>query len=77
MGRVPLRVWLGLVAGPYRCRQRDELLLVRFGSWPCKNVFEAWFLGGCEEIDAFRAVYALIATISGRTPMMFITLVKL
>ena len=48
-----------------------------YGSWPCKNVFEAWFLGGCEEIDAFRAVYALIATISGRTPMMFITLVKL
>jgi len=26
---------------------------VRFGSWPCRNVFDRWLLGDYEEFDAF------------------------
>ncbi len=49
---------------------------VRFGSWPCKNVWErdgvALAMGA-----GFSGHYALIAAISGRTPMMLMTRVIL
>jgi hypothetical protein len=48
----------------------------RFGSWPCKNVWgaESW---GRLRLPAFLAGYAFMAAISGRTPIMLITLVML
>jgi hypothetical protein len=58
--------------------QQEMQTDVRYGSWPCKN---DWVRGVFEVVPfgeiAFWAGYALIATISGRTPMMLITRVIL
>lgn len=61
-----------LLENPLGRRRNDGL-----GSWPCKNVCVLGVLGISRRLRLFGVGYALIATISGRTPMMLIALVML
>ena len=55
--------------------QRD---IGRYGSWSCKNALREGRFSGVGEGHGMSGFdYALIAAMSGRMPMMFITRVRL